>query len=231
MGELANNTIQEIEEKKISPQPKWHFLLKNYSFWLFFALAAASGALAVSTIVFMLKDNDWNAYAYMDRSLLIHIIACIPYFWIFVFTLFVLFAYNSLKHTKGGYKHEMYKLVLGIIGLSAAIGLSLFFGGLNFKIHETFSEYVPFYDALTYDKKDIWNNASRGLLGGEIIDVRSSNDFTLKDLSGKMWKIQGQNLVWFSSTSPQTGEEIKLIGSFATDSIFSCKTVRPWNER
>lgn len=230
MSELSDKTLKTLKERKITPEPCWHFIVKNYALWSLFLVSIIIGALAVTTIIFMLTDHDWDVYKYLDRSFFEHVFALLPYFWIAVFSLFIVIADYSLKNTYRGYRCGTLSVVGGSILLSALLGILLFMGGIDSEIHQIFSRQVPFYNSLVYVKEDVWTNAEKGLLGGELVNIENFNDFTLQDLNGKIWQIKGENLLWPYSSLPQKGEKVKLIGQVGGSNIFFAKIVRPWND-
>ena len=93
MSTVSKKVLKTIEEKKITPKPRWHFVLKNYVFWFFLAITTFIGALAVTAVLFMLLDYDWDVFEYLDRGLFEHIFISIPYFWLAVLFLQVSFPY------------------------------------------------------------------------------------------------------------------------------------------
>ncbi len=125
--DISEKTFKKIEEENITPKARWRFLLKDYSIWLFFAIAVAVGAIAVSTIIFMLTTNDWDIYERLGRSFFEHIFFSMPYFWILIFLVFILVAYNDFKYTRLGYRYEMRLIILGSVAMSLFLGLVIFF--------------------------------------------------------------------------------------------------------
>lgn len=231
MTDFSEETLKIIEEKGIKPKAKWQFLLKDYVVWFLFIASIVTGALAVATIIFILTDHDWEAYRYLDRSLFEHIFISIPYFWLAIFSLFIFAAYHNLKHTRGGYRYEIIIVVGASIFLSAILGITFFASGLDSEVHDIFSAQVPFYDSFVYTREDIWRATDKGLLGGQIISIKDQNDFMLRDFNGKVWQIQGQNLVWPVAT-PTKGIKIKLIGieEGCDCNRFVAKTIGLWDE-
>jgi len=59
MNNLSKNVLEQIREEHLKPKPRWEFIMKNYFFWLFFALFAIAGSIAVSVTIFMITDHDW----------------------------------------------------------------------------------------------------------------------------------------------------------------------------
>lgn len=229
--EITEKTFKTIEEKQIKPRPRWRFLAKNYSLWLLFFLSVIVGALAVSAILFMLTENDWDIYTYLGRSLIEHIFISMPYLWISILLILILFAYYNFRYTKSGYRYEIYRVIAGSVFISMLLGVFLFWFGLGEGIHNLFMQKVPFYDALIYTKKELWDHPQNGLLGGKITNIENENEFTLQDFNGKIWKIEKENPQCCDPRITQIDKEIELIGNPATDSIFFVRSVRPWHHR
>lgn len=186
------------------------------------------GSLAISTILFIVTTHDWDIYDYLGRSFLKHVFISIPHFWIAVFAVLILSACYSFTRTKHGYREAISRVFLGSIIGSLILGTALFFCGVNSQVHEFFSRNVPFYNDLIYYKEDIWDKPEKGLLAGEVSDVRNKNEFILTDFKGNTWHIVGDNIMWPDNIVPQNGIEIKIIGRQQNDNIFYGNTVRRW---
>lgn len=228
MSNITDNVLEEIKEK-LTPKPKWHFLLKNYVFWLFLIFAIFIGALAVTVMLFMLLDYDWDIFEYLERNFFTHVFFSFPYFWLAVLMLFLAIAYYGFRHTRRGYRYEISKVVIGGLLASFGIGGILFWYGLDSEIHEMFSKQVPFYNNLVYTKEDIWRFPDKGLLGGEIIGIKDRENFELRDFDGKTWQIQGGVIDWPDDFIFLKGARIKLIGERRGEHTFFVKIVKPWD--
>ena len=228
MSNISEKTLKKIEEKNITPKPRWHFLLKNYFIWLLFFFSIIIGALAVSVMVFIEIEYDWDIYKFLGRSLFSHIFFSLPYLWAAVLLLFIFVAYYNFRNTTKGYRYNVFFLLGGSIFLSLILGLVFFECGLGAGIHKLFSEQIPFYNSCVCDKSDVWNNPEKGLLGGEIIDIKSQNDFSLQDLNGDMWHIKTECDKVSDCCFLQKGERVELIGQELKDNIFIAKFIRPW---
>lgn len=229
---ISGKILKTIEEEHITPQSKWHFLLKDVFLWGFFGISVIVGALAVDTIIFMLKTYDWDVYVYLDRSPLAHAFFAIPFLWIAVLAIFTVLAYFNFKYTRRGYRHAVYAVVLFTIMASVVLGTILFFAGFDSEVHETLSRQVPFYNDLIYDKYNIWNNPQKGLLGGQVIKEEGEDQFLLKSFKGKIWYVKENDLICGvecpGETLVATGTQLKLIGHEGQDNVFFVETIRPW---
>ena len=229
--EFSKNVENEINKKQLIPTPRWHFLLKNYVIWLFALLATLLGSLAVSTIIFILTDHDWDIFRYLDRSLFEHIFISIPYIWLIILILLVSIVQYNVIHTKRGYRYKTSLVLIGSILLSIIFGGALFSLGINSEIHELFIEQVPLYRSAVYTKENIWIFPEKGLLSGTITAI-NEDKFTLLDLNKKIWTITTtDDTKWENNLTPRIGEKIKLIGAQNDVDEFSAFIIRPWNKK
>lgn len=228
MSQISEEVLKDIEKKQITPKPKWLFLLKNYVIWAFFPVFVALSSLAVSTILFIVTTHDWDVYDYLGRTFLEYVFISIPYFWLIIFSLLISAAYYSFAHTKYGYRQTLFRIFLGSMVFGLILGAALFLLGVDSEIHEALSKKVPFYNNLIYYKEDVWDKPEKGLLAGEVTDLKNKNDFLLRDFEGHAWKISGDNIIWADNVIPQKGAEIKIIGQWQGDSLFYGSSIRRW---
>ncbi|HIP50192.1 MAG TPA: hypothetical protein EYG99_01955 [Candidatus Pacebacteria bacterium] len=228
---MSSQIIDKIKKNKIKPKSRWTFLLRDYFMWLFFGTSIVVGGLAFAVMLFLITSNDWDVYKYLDKSFGEYLLLSIPYFWIGLLTLFLLLAYYNYRHTKKGYRYKAYGIVLASVFLSILIGTVLFNAGLGNKIENIFADNFPYYHNLTRyraHRAQMWNQPDRGLIAGEIINIKGKNSFMLKDLEGDMWEIEVTDALWKGRAVQEVGEKIKIIGSKKGDVMFSAIEIRPW---
>lgn len=232
--EFNKNIENTIEKRGLTPTPKWYFSTKNYIVWLFAVITTFLGSLAVTTIIFILEDHDWDVFVYLDRTLFEHIFISIPYIWILVLALLTFVVHYDITHTRNGYKYKTSVVLLGSICSSIILGGILFSFGVDSEIHELFLSQVPAYRKSIYTKDDIWIFPEKGLLSGTInkIDI---GEIDINDINNKPWKVKITEETTIQSNSDlETGEKIKIIGKQQTANEFSALIIRPWeksNER
>lgn len=228
---ISCKILRAIEEKHINPQKRWVFTFKNYLFFGFFVSSVIVGSLAVSTIIFLLTDYDWQLSNALNQGFLSQIFWILPYFWLVVFLLFIVSAYYTFRSIKGGYKYAIYLVALISASLSVVFGSILFFAGVDSQVHEFFSANVPFYDSCVCDKKDAWNNPSKGVLAGEVAAVESQYEFTLIDFHNNLWDIETQTTTdWVLPFFVEEGAEIKLVGEDRGNGVFLAGEIELWDD-
>lgn len=229
--DISEKVLKTIEDEKIVPRPRWRFLARNYTLWALFSFCIIMGAILVSSIIYMIAENDWDIYTYLGRNYFEHIVLSMPYLWISVLLIFVVFGYYNYKYTKRGYAHGVRTIIAGSILSSMALGGIFFWAGLGSDIHEVFLEKTP-YVTLVYTKESIWSRPQIGLLGGQIVKVGDDeNNFFIRDFHGKIWKIEmaSSSNVTYNYDLIETGQSVELIGSVGNgSSTFLVNSIRPW---
>ena len=227
---IAKKVLEQIKSKGILPKPRWRFLLKDYLIWLFFGLTIIVGSLASSIIIFMVRSNDWDLY---NRLHLPFFLKTLPYFWIIILLVFVFLAYYNFKHTKSGYRHRFYVILL------AAVFLSFFFGFIfhllrgGEAVEYRFQRAMPFYRQVfsrpNFEHRlQAWSQPELGLLMGEVISVETPDNFELEDFGGKFWTVfNNEGIIYRRPFTLKQGVRLRAIGEIIDESNFKAFEVRP----
>lgn len=231
MDSVSDKALKAIKEKNISPQPKWQIVLRNHVFWILFGSSIAVGAVAVSIVLSILSERDWDVYGYLDKSLAEYAIISVPYLWLFTFILFAFSSYYYFKNTSKGYRYDMPVVLMASFSASMLLGTMFFFSGLDFHIREFVADNFPFYERITYTNDDVWSSSEKGLLGGEVTEIRTPDLFVLRDPSGAIWSVGMVSTSWPSNLVFQRGLRVKIIGHPVKDHIFFADTIRSWGGR
>lgn len=231
MDKLCDKVLCKIKEEKIEPKPRWQFLLKDYFVWLAFAVSVIVGGLAFCVVLSIISDNDWDIYRYLNLSPAKHVLLSLPYIWIVLIFLFLGLAFYNFKHTKSGYRRGAF-LVLGL-SIAGSFVLGSFFHALGWggKIDRIFAKNVPLYQNIhcCCNRQDIWTQPEKGLLGGQIIEVKQETGFDLEDFRGMSWEVEkdSQTLIR-GPVLVRKGEKVKLIGEKKAEKRFRAREIRPW---
>jgi len=229
MNEKAKEILKSIKDSKVKPISKWKFIFKDYLMWGFFTLTTLVGALATSVIIFIVKDNDWDIYKYLEKSFLGYFLILMPYFWIIILFILAYVAYLNYRQTRKGYLLNPYWVILGSIFISVMLGWILFDLKIGRQLDQMCAKNIPYYQGMELQKKNLWSNPEKGLLAGEIIDFKDEDNFVIKDLNNQNWNIIGDGVAWKNEINKEIGEEVKIIGVYESKDKFKAKEVRPWS--
>jgi len=227
---LGKKILDTIKEKKISPKPKWSFLLKDSLLWGIGVAALLIGGLSFAVILHLVINNDWDVYSQIHDSLLGFILLTLPYFWFVLLGLFVFAAYYNVRHTKKGYKYSVTTMIIGGIGLSIALGVFWHSAGVGATMERLFADRLPLYYDYTHSRHRTWTQPREGLLGGVIIEIEGSV-VLLRDLSGHEWTVETNHAYVSSETIIDTDMRVRMFGKIIGTNIFIAEKILPWNPR
>jgi signal transduction histidine kinase len=225
MTKISENILKTIAETKVRPEPRWKFLVKNWSTLIMFGLSLLIGALSFAVMLDIIVRHDWDIYFYLHKTFLQYALLSLPYVWILLLALFTGVAYYDFIHIRGWYRHRVYLVVLASIFLSVGCGIVFFLAGFGKIIDRALTKNIPAYGLVKVNKEELWNHPDDGLLGGEIIEVRNENEFVLEDATGKQWEIRDSEAI-LNSKNINKDESVELIGSRGTGDKFVAKKIR-----
>jgi hypothetical protein len=218
--------VEKIKEEKLTPKPRWHFLLKNYVVWGSGALALLIGAAAVSVMMYLFKYNNWDIQAETHKSVWEFFLSTLPYFWIIFLGLFILILYYNLKHTKRGYVYPIWAMISVSILASIILGSLFFLANVGEKIDDLLGEHAPLYDTLINRDMMFWFKPDEGRLAGLVLEINDYSSFAIIDPQGHTWQIVTA-LTGPSITAVRVGQPVDLVGEVLDDNYFQAEIVRP----
>jgi hypothetical protein len=225
--EFGPKLLEKIKEEKMSPKPRWQFLLQKYVVWGAGLLSLIIGGLATSVIIYFVNDNNSSIYQKMDGSWLKFIFLTLPYFWLIFLALFIFVFYYNLKHNGKGYRYP----VLAMAAVS--VFLSLFFGAIFFQlgagrlIDDLIGEHLPLYSQVLNRQLVFWNAPDEGRLTGLVVLQTSNTEFILLDIDRQTWQVMAAPDQYFLPGIIIAGKPIRVIGVKTGDYIFQAQDVMP----
>lgn len=228
MTKLSESIIGKIKCDKITPVPRWHFLIKGYTFWSLFCISVIFGSLSFSVIVHVINSGDIDIWDHLQGSLFSSAVMLLPIFWILFLILFATLAYLNWKCTKLGYCVKRRWIVLGSVAFSMIFGGVFYSFGLGKQADGMMTRALPFYDQYKHRaRKDLWQQPERGLLTGKIIDIDEENEkLLIRDENGQNWIIDDRDIKWENMALEEKGKIIKAIGKINGDAEFEAIEIR-----
>ncbi|MFH1661737.1 MAG: hypothetical protein ABIA02_01415 [Candidatus Falkowbacteria bacterium] len=224
--DLTKIILDKIKKDRINPKPRWQFLLKDYFIWILSFLFLIIGSFAVSVIIFLVKNNDWDIYEHVNNSFLEFALSSLPYFWIALLIIFILSSYYNFKHTKKGYKYQFYFVIAGGILFSILFGILLFNFGAGPGIDNIFTENISFYEKMVNKRKTRWTSDEKGFLAGKVISDYEMNKFQILDLRERIWDVENKEC-WDIKRNIILGDYLRIIGEKKGENIFEAHKIMP----
>jgi len=214
----SDEAIEIINQRSIKPIPKWELGIKNGALWAGVVATILTGGIAVAVVLYMIESNDWDLYYF-------------PYFWVVILLILTIGTLISYRKTKRGYRIELAKLIVIIVGFSGLAGVAFAKTGMGEKIDSMMAKDIPAYRQLAPMKYQMWMRPEEGYLTGEI-QKNENNQLQIRDLEGKTWKIQlDETTNVRGRVGLDVGEQIKIEGEKTKSNEFEAKDIRPWSNR
>ena len=223
--DLGQEVLKTIKEKGVKPKPRWEFLVRDYSLWVVTLLTMVIGGFAFSVVIYMIKNNDWDIYKYMDGDLLGFVFGTLPYFWIVFLILFILVGHYNFKHTKKGYKYRLPLVVLGIIIFNIFLGGFLYNIGIGQAIDGILSERMPWYGRFMNMRQGRWMQIDKGMVAGLIFEVTDDKHFKIKDFRGGEWNVDATEVRIMGELKVEVGSMVRIIGQKISEGMFKAEVI------
>lgn len=228
----ADHVLKKLESEKVTPIGRWHFVLRNNSFWALWGLSVLIGACATAASIFVFSHAPWQYEALTHDSFVQFFFDVMPLFWLVSFALMVLFGYYNVRHTTRGYRFSFYLVVIASIVASFLGGTVLYVLGVG-KTIDDFRRPLPFSMPLVMKEEGRWNNIEKGLLGGDVLPFTQGDTMVMVRLfSGAAQSVSLKELDEMSRSVIQPGARVRIIGKRqgpATTDIFIACVVLPWD--
>lgn len=218
--------LEKLKAEKISPKPRWYFTVKNYALWGMGILSLVIGGLSFSVIIYLVRNNDWQIYNELDGSLAEFILLSMPYFWIIILALFLLFIYYDIRQTKKGYRYPILWLFTGSVVVSILCGSLFFTLGMGQYIDDILGQKAPFYNRMVNPQFMYWDRPDEGRLIGVIISESRPGEYIIKDIRQKEWMARFDERVMLPPGGVIIGQPFRLFGEMM-DNVFIIHRVKP----
>ena len=225
---LSDNVLKKIEEEKLTPKPRWQFLLRRSTLWGVAIAALIVGGLATSVILFVVTYNNWDLYHYVHDGKLFFIARSLPYAWFLLLGVLLFVAEYNIRHTERGYRYTIHTIVFGSMALSVVLGGGFYMLGVGEALDDHMTDRVPYYTRVANPTGALLTKPERGVLGGVVVSVPMSEEqFELKDFHGKLWVVQLQEVQEINGVRVQVNRKVLVVGEKHDDDTFIATRIRP----
>lgn len=227
---LSEEILRTINEKHISPKPKWEFLMKEWAVWTAGVISIFIGGIAIGLMITFIRTDDWSILKQADNAGIGLLLILFPYFWIFVFIGFLFLAGYYLKHTKKGYRLTLPVFAGVSIILSAILGICFYDAGIGQIIDSSLTGRPGRYLEYIHPRAGVWNRPARGMLGGIVVNVPDEQTLILNDFSNKQWIVHVSNKQLDVRVIP-TNARVRCLGTQSAKNEFIADQILPWGSR
>ncbi len=194
-SDMTSSVLSRITKEHVTPTPRSHFIFKEGVVWSVGGLSVLLGGLGVAAIIFTVRYSEWEYFDATHDNFLNFLLDIMPYTWIIALILFAVLAYESVRHTKRGYRYHVPVLILGSVGASVALGSVIYAFGAGPFIDRQIGSFIPLHRNLRDTKLAFWNQPDRGIMAGVITEISSTRDeFKLATPSHEIHSIRMDSL-------------------------------------
>lgn len=223
---ISKRVFEEIDAQKIEPRPRWHFIIQETGIWFLGVSTTLLGAVAFSTILFVLVVAPHEYQAVTHTTTLQFWIDFLPVLWFVLFLCFIVATDYFLKKTKRGYKHSFVVLTLSSMTLSLVLGYIGFLAGIGEMVEKDLGQNIPFHSSVTLKTRQIWSNPQNGLVTGRI----GTNESVFVTSQGKTLVLDAKGLSQMQQDLLTSREYVGLIGTSTAPNIFMVCLVVPFEK-
>jgi len=215
----------EYQEQYISSNN--YTSLLQYVLWFLTFIFFAFSSLSLSLIFYLSAVNEWDIAKHYSTSNLDFALHTFPFPLLLIFIPSLLFVISSFKFSSFGKRLSLYLVFIIISFLVVCSSLLLFYAGTSKSINNALSKQ-NFYQVVSENRNELWQNPNFGLLSGEIAAISDIDNFLLIDFDNKTWKIQSHDPKVINKIILSTGEKIKILGRKNDESSFEAKEIRAY---
>lgn len=227
---LSEQILKTINEKHISPKPKWEFLIKDWAVWTAGVFSILIGGIAVGLMITFIRTDDLNVLKQLNNGGAGYLFALFPYFWVAVMIGFLALARFNLKHTKRGYRLTL-PMFAGIsIILSIILGICFYDAGIGQMIDSSLTSRPGKYLELIHPRAELWSRPSQGMLGGVVVEIPDEQTLILNDFSNHIWIVRVPNTSISLKQLP-IHARIRCLGKQSGPTEFTAEQILPWGSR
>ena len=227
---IAQEVIKKLEEGQVKPIARWHFVLRNSTFWALWGLSVVLGSCASAATIFVFFNAGWQYQSVTHDNFFKFLLDTLPLFWLVAIGLMVFFGYYNIRHTNRGYRFSVYLVMVSSVVASFIGGTILYTLGIAGDI-DNIKRPLPFAPPIISLEENRWNNTNRGLVSGFVKSFdREAKTLTLVLISGEektlsTIELQDNDLSYLNQNS-----HVRIIGGVdeGNKGIFVACAVLPW---
>lgn len=236
---VCDSVLQRLERDSVHPRSRLFFQSRECLIWTLWFFTLLIGAVAVAVTLYVSMSVPYTLYEATHDNLLTAFISALPYVWILIFMLTVYLALVNLRHTKHGYRYQVYTLLVGSILLTVMVGTAMHTVGGGYVLDQTIGEMIAMYPSYERQRYVAWQKPEQGRLIGTLLPHEKSTsteqdfsdyEFVFADMHQELWQIDTselrQNDIELLHTVGE--QEVRLLGTSTSPGVFKVCGVFPW---
>lgn len=186
-NEQFTKIIDKIKKEDIKPLPKWKVDFKDYLYWFVLAFLILIGGLLISlTLIDYLDIGPELARNLKLRNFLFITFRTMPFLWIILLILSLVFGIAAFRSTKRGYRYSIVAVLTLLIVLVSVLGFISHISKMDQRIKNVFEDR-PHLNKFSPPHEKRFFQPENGIIAGRIKELKE-NSFSLENPKGK-WTV------------------------------------------
>lgn len=218
---IEDQIMGKIKEEKITPKPRWIFLINNYLTWISGIMFLSLGALAFSLIKYFSRQEEWEDYQHIGRGHFEFLFFAVPLILIILLAISIYLVYFNFKHTKTGYRYSILSILSIAILSNIILGFIFSFFRMDRRMDDMLGKNAPFYSEVFNPHIRFWSDPDNGRIAGMITNEIEENKFNLITKDQTEWIILTQDMQ--NKDQLKINYPARLIGQKISDNEFKAE--------
>lgn len=230
MNKLSSKILQKIKKEKVTPRPRWYFILMHTLLGTAILTSIIIGGIAVAIVIRHFTLTDWELARQFAGGHVRSFFLIIPYIWLIFIGLTIFLADLLFKHTKKGHRIELWKLVAASVALSIIFGSLFYFTKTDQPIEEGLRKNLRPYEQWENKRNQIFVAPEKGVLAGEIVRINQDEEWIVVDFKDKKWLVDISDAMMRGELTFEVGMRVGMIGEMIDQDHFKAKRIGPWKK-
>jgi hypothetical protein len=228
MTKLSSKVLDRIKKEKVTPKPKWYFILMHSLLLLTVTISIVLGSIAVAIVIRHLTSADWELIHIAIGGKVRSFIILLPYIWLLFIGIVLLIADRLFKHTRKGHRIPAWKVALGSVMISVCFGLIIFAIRADRPVEKGLRDYVKPYAEWQEYRQKVFNAPERGILIGRIAEIHPKAEWMVIDFMHQEWLVDISSASLYREFKPYVGLPIGIKGKKVDNFHFRASQIAPW---
>ena len=230
MSKLSSKILEKIKKEKVTPKPRWYFMLMHTLLGTAILSSILIGSIAVAIVIRHFTLTDWELARQFAGGHVRSFFLIIPYIWIIFIGLTIFLADLLFKHTKKGHRIEPWKIITASVAISIVLGGLFYITKADQPIHEGLRRNLRPYEQWENKRNEIFAAPERGVLAGEIVKINSDEEWIVVDFKNKRWFVDISDAMMRNEFSFEVGMRIGMKGKMIDKDHFKAERIGPWRK-
>jgi len=227
---FSDKILNKIKKDKVTPKPRWYFMLMHLFLGAAVFISIVLGSLAVAIVIRHFILTDWELAHQITGGRIKSVVVVLPYLWLSFIGLVMLIADRLFTHTKKGHRVKAWIVATGTVLISVVLGTAFYFVKLDQPVESVLRGHFELYKDWEIKKHEIFSSAEQGVLAGKIVKIDPEIEWMIVDFKGQEWLVDIQDASFKFDRSPELYMMVGITGEQIDENHFEADYIGLWKK-